>query len=164
MDSLQKNRGAIKVNVSHPYPTFLLVSVFTNMEHLFFSECTVGINMVSGYVETVFEDEKVAPASPSPGLEIYSKDLGYGHDLRLLTIHNQILHTFLMEHFGHPYSPFLWAVAHEQESDGFWERAIVLSFQKYMNGRGVDPILENYEKELRKVKGAARKLLDFTYE
>jgi hypothetical protein len=138
------------------------------IEKLFFNECIVSVNMENGYVETVFDDKTYAPALPIINSEslYYAKDLGYGEDIKIMTIHNQILHTFLMENWGHNYSPLLWSIAHNREyEDAFWEKAEVLSFQKFMNVHKLDPLLDNGEesrKELKKLTQRARRLLEFT--
>lgn len=137
------------------------------MEKLFFQECLVSVDPLSGYVETVFDDNATAPALPllDPTSLFYSHDLGYGEDVKMMTIHNQILHTFLMERIGYEFSPMLWAVAHHEiYEDEFWEKALVLSFQKYLNNREPDLILKDIIDEIKKLKGPARKLLEFTYD
>ena len=147
-----------------PFPPSLYL---LNMEKLFFQECVVDIDPLSGYIETVFDDQATAPAKPlnDPISLFYSRDLGYGADIRLMTIHNQILHTFLMEACGFPCSPTLWGVAHQRPyEEEHWEKAFVLSFQKYLNNREPDLILKDMLDGVKKLKGPARKLLEFTYD
>lgn len=147
-----------------PFPPSLY---YFCMETLFFNSCTVDVDPHRGYVETLFDDKTSVPALPlyNPISLFYSRDLGYGEDVKLMTIHNQILHTFLMESAGFPYSPTLWATAHQEPCEvEYWERALVLSFQKFLNNREPDLILKDIIDELKKLKGPARKLLEFTYE
>jgi hypothetical protein len=58
---------------------------------------------------------------------------------------HEVLHTWLCELFGLPYSPTLWAVAHEN-AEGCapdWaqaqEESLVLSFQAYLNDSAAEP-------------------------
>ena len=137
------------------------------MEKLYFQECVVAVDPKEGYVETVFDDNCSVPAKPlnDPISLFYSHDLGYGENTKLMIIHNQILHTFLMESCGFAVSPTLWGIAHQRPyEDEHWERALVLSFQKYLNNREPDLILKDILGELKKLKGPARTLLEFTYD
>lgn len=122
------------------------------METLFFNGCIVKVFPETGYTETRYDDNSFVPAMPNydPASFFTANDLGYGVNTKLMTIHHEILHTFLAEKIGLPHSPTLWAVAHNFGSgcvpvEKQWEEeALVLSYQKYLNVAEVEPPLENY--------------------
>jgi hypothetical protein len=135
------------------------------METLIFDNCHVSIYPETGYTRTFFEDETFAPCLPTPSpLNIYlGKNLGYGDNLRAMIIHHEILLTFLAESKGLDFSPALWSIAHDLGENTWEEEALVLSFQKYLNTREVEPPVENFLKEtdlkLKKIKEEALKLI-----
>ncbi len=144
------------------------------MEKLFFNKCVVEVWPENGYTQTLFDDGTKVPAFPNE-TESYlhtMKELGYEQP-KIMTMHHEILHTFLAEAEGLEYSPTLWAVAHKDEynpekyNDYLYEEATVLSFQKYLNDLPKDPILaemaEKYRWNLRLLKKDAKNLLDFTF-
>src|SRR5690348_2647013 len=85
---------------------------------LWFKNCLVRLEE-SGFTETMFADGTRVPAYPSGLAEQteMSRRLGYGGDVKRMCREHEVLHTWLCELFGLPYSPTLWAVAHGQ-SDG----------------------------------------------
>lgn len=122
------------------------------METLFFNSCLVKIFPETGYIETRYDDDSVARVIPNYNeIEFFTaKSLGYENNIKLMTIHHEILHTYLAEKIGLPYSPTLWAVAHNFGSgcapieEQWQEEALVLSYQKYLNKKEIEPPLENY--------------------
>lgn len=141
-----------------------------------FSSCLSKIKVENAYIETIFEDDTKVPALPqyNPVSLFTSHDLGYEDDIKRMTIDHELLHTFLSEFAGLKYSPTLWSVAHQQnlEVEGvieIWrqyeEEALVLSFQKYLKKKVVEPPLEYYlsvvKTPVRKLKVEALTLLDF---
>src|SRR5947209_2625946 len=85
---------------------------------LTFKNCVVRLEE-SGFTETVFPDGTRVPAYPTgcPDQLKMAKALGYDADLARMCREHEVLHTWLCELFGLPYSPTLWAVAHNQ-ADG----------------------------------------------
>lgn len=137
---------------------------------LAFKNCVVRMEK-SGFTETVFRDGSRVPAYPT-GLadqrEI-GKRLGYGCDLARMCREHEVLHTWLCELFGLPYSPTLWAVAHGQ-AEGcapLWaqqeEESLVLAFQALLNNAAADShVLKSLTDRgisLDDLKGQARELL-----
>ena len=100
----------------------------------------------SGFTETRFPDGTRVPAYPSglPEQAQMSRRLGYGADVMRMCREHEVLHTWLCELFGLPYSPTLWAVAHDNAGGCApdWaqreEEALVLSFQAYLNGAAAE--------------------------
>src|SRR5690348_11324108 len=138
---------------------------------LTFKNCVVRADLNLGYTETIFRDGSLVPAYPT-GLADQMQtahQLGYGDDLSRMCREHEILHTWLCEQFGLPYSPTLWAVAHGQTqgSAPIWaqqeEEALVLSFQASLNDSPHDRRpLENIPKHgmrLDDLKRQARTLL-----
>lgn len=118
-----------------------------------FENCITVVKPDNGYCETLFDDRSIAPSLPI--YNNYNKwislDLGYpkgNKGIKLMTIHREILYTFISESFGKDYSERLWAVAHHAPPSELClfeeEEALVLSFQKYLNTDKaiIDPILE----------------------
>lgn len=108
-----------------------------------FRNCIVRMGYNGWYTETVFHDGTKVSATPTrtPEQMETALRLGYGEDVAALCREHEILHTWLCERFGLPYSPTLWAVAHGQ-GDGCValhhqqeEETLVLAFQAYLNGR-----------------------------
>ena len=144
-----------------------------------FKNTLVNLTLETGYVETLFpEDDTKCPSIPqynTPEIKT-AEELGYGtrmEDVKRMTIEHEILHTFLCESCGLPYSPTLWSVAHNQDRSvegviDIWrqyeEEALILSFQKYLNTKMVEPPLEHYQEvtklKLRDLKYDALKVLD----
>lgn len=136
----------------------------TNQIPFFFDNCMAVVEPAKHYTETIFDDKTKVPALPefTESYKWHARDLGYFdkyHDndektaLGLMSIHHELLHTFLSESAGFPYSPTLWSVAHDQTGPGcipiyrqYEEEALVLSFQKYLNTELVDPVVENFTK------------------
>ncbi|MBV9866237.1 MAG: hypothetical protein JO316_12865 [Abitibacteriaceae bacterium] len=109
---------------------------------LTFKNCWVHIDDELHYLQTVFRDGATVTCVPD-----WVKDaetaarLGYGQGraavLALWREHDP-LHTFLAEAQGLPYSPTLWAVAHQDDPENIppWaqlaEEEFVMNFQKFM--------------------------------
>lgn len=112
-----------------------------------FKNCFVRAELNVGYTETVFADGSLVPAYPdgTPEQRLTSLRLGYGDDLARMCREHEVLHTWLCERFGLPYSPTLWAVAHGQQAGCAprWaqeqEEALVLAFQACLNNASFDP-------------------------
>jgi hypothetical protein len=137
---------------------------------LTFKNCVVRLEE-SGFTETRFADGTRVPAYPTglPEQAELSRRLGYGADVMRMCREHEVLHTWLCELFGLPYSPTLWAVAHEN-AEGCapdWaqreEESLVLSFQAYLNDSPVDlkylRSLQDRGMSLDGLKGEARELL-----
>jgi hypothetical protein len=110
-----------------------------------FKNCVVRLEE-SGFTETVFPDGTRVPAYPTgcPDQLDMAEKLGYGPDLARMCREHEILHTWLCELFGLPYSPTLWAVAHGQ-AEGCApvraqqeEESLVLAFQALLNDAAAD--------------------------
>jgi hypothetical protein len=94
---------------------------------------------------THFPDGAEVPAQPNidPARLQMAHDLGYGDDMRalwLMTVHHEILHTWIAVIQGYADSATLWHVAHNvKPTPGLMgkEEALVLAFQKYLRS-GVD--------------------------
>lgn len=123
------------------------------------------------YTETRFYDNSRVPALANNDPESLktAKDLGY-KDTAKMSREHEILHTFLSEKCGLPYSPTLWSVAHDQENCipvhvQYEEEAAILGFQKYLNLAVIDEYLDKMVKEnnldLLVTEKEARKILEF---
>ncbi len=123
------------------------------MATLFFNNCQVLIAKDSGWIDTKFEDGTEVSTVPYDDIvtRYRSEELGYGQNFAKMVWDNQILHTFLSEKIGLPYSPCLWSIAHNFSGDGcvsfdeqYKEEALVLSYQKYINTKKIEPPLEEF--------------------
>lgn len=108
------------------------------------------------WTETVFRDGTRVTAMPEEGEDyrLQAEDLGYsGEDAAAnMSREHELLHTFLADRLRDGgASPTLWAVAHEQTGmiAPVWEQeeeeALVLAFQRYMNGREPDDEIHRLE-------------------
>ena len=126
--------------------------------------CYVRYYPATRFTDTIYPDGTHVPASPEDSA--YYRDmaqrLGYGADVAACCREHEILHTFLAEAQGLPYSPLLWAIAHQQEEDiPLWQReseeAVIIEFQRYLNG--ADPQTIQMPSVLFEVRGQALRLL-----
>ncbi len=142
-------------------------------ETLVFNNCLVTVLTDNGYVQTTFDDNTFVPALPllDPTNLFLAQTLGYKDDIKKMTMDHEILHTYLSETIGLDYSPTLWTLAHHSvglscvSQETQWiEDALVLSFQRYLNTKDVEPPLENYLFEntliLRRVRDNALRLIE----
>jgi hypothetical protein len=79
-----------------------------------FSHCRLDYWPQYDYAETVFEDGASVAACPmhTGQYRATARDLGYGSDLALMSLHHEFMHSFLAEIISGSYSPTLWNVAH----------------------------------------------------
>ena len=106
-----------------------------------FKNCTFVVDFDHSYAETRFPDGSKVPAVPHDTDEYRenARKYGYGSDTAALSREHEFLHTWLAEEQGKPYSPTLWAVAHEFAEgtaalhEQYAEEDIVLKFQRYIN-------------------------------
>jgi hypothetical protein len=106
----------------------------------------VEIDAVSEYVETTFYDGAKVPACPHRRNDYRRTafDLGYGSDVARLNAEHDPVHTWLAHRMGLPYSPVLWAVAHDalHLDDYGREEDLVLAFQRCLNTGECRPPLQ----------------------
>lgn len=113
-----------------------------------FRNCEVRIFPETQYLETRFHDGSVAGATRECVLNnlTYAQHLGYP-DCWTAVVSHEIAHTYISEQLGHPYSPTLFAVAHNYIDDTaayeerLWEEALVLAVERYMRTGYLLPIL-----------------------
>jgi hypothetical protein len=112
------------------------------------NEVRVGANFIRCWPDqrhlcTVLPDGAEVPASPNhtPADVALAHELGYPSTWEL-TLAHEVCHTYLAVEMGAECSPVLWWVAHqdswdEHEQNMFQiEEAVVLDFQRALNGRG----------------------------
>jgi hypothetical protein len=92
-----------------------------------------------GYVETCFHDGTMCVGShegndPEQYAET-ARRAGYGDDVRRMACHNDLLHSWLAERAGLPFSPALWGTAHQRWYPG-WEaeESVVFGLQCLLHG------------------------------
>lgn len=135
-----------------------------------FKHCRVEVDLMGKHAVTIFEDGTRVHAAPHHNDEQRqtARRLGYGDDLAAMCREHEVLHTWLCERFGMPYSHTLWAVAHDQGPGCLpihhqhGEEALVLAFQAYLNGRPADPALDSLTErgeDLEQLKAEALALL-----
>jgi hypothetical protein len=133
----------VEALVSAPAP---LVWTFTGCEVREYPE-----QGESGYLVTVFADGAECPATRDHTMENadYARHLGYAAVRDALREH-ELAHAATAEWLGFPYSPTLWAVAHDfgpgtaPYEQMLHEEALVLDFQRYMQTGEVGPALNPY--------------------
>ena len=129
-----------------------------------FSSCYVRYFPATHFTETIFPDGASVPAAPT-STDYYcdmAHRLGYGSDLAACSREHEILHTFLAEAQGLPYSDVMWAIAHGTEGEiPLWQReceeGVVMDFQRYLNG--TDPHLLDLPDSLFALRDQALQLL-----
>jgi hypothetical protein len=108
------------------------------MKEIYFSNCVVRVYPENRYLETVFDDGRIVPASPqdNDSYRQTAREYGYGEDTFRLCLHHEILHTLLAELRDEVYSPVLRAVAEgrTQENQDQWsqEEERVMKFHKLL--------------------------------
>jgi hypothetical protein len=111
---------------------------------LWFPSCRVDIE--DAYVETTFFDGAKVPAVPHERnyYRLTAYDVGYGSDVVRLNAEHDPLHTWLAHRLGLPYSPVLWAVAHDTLHLGDFgrEEDLCLAFQRCLNTGECLPALQ----------------------
>lgn len=91
-----------------------------------------------GYVETRFSDGTICVGSHEGNdPEQYAETAlraGYGDDVQRMACENDLLHSWLSERAGMPFSPALWGTAHKRWYP-FWEdeERIVFAMQCLLN-------------------------------
>ena len=100
-----------------------------------FPGCSVLVDEEQQYIETRFPDGTKVPAAPNIDNDsVYTAwDLGYEGDTWAMTRDHELAHTWLAFLAGHPHSPVLWRVAHEEGLSEDWvreEEARVLEWQR----------------------------------
>lgn len=117
-----------------------------------FPGCELRAYPSTRYVETVFRDASKAPAtrdSTMQNLE-YAQHLGY-EDTWAALLEHEIGHTLISMRLGFPYSPTLFAVAHDYApgtapyEEQLYEEALVLAVQRFSRTGEVLPILKHPE-------------------
>lgn len=116
--------------------------------------CACRIDEETRHVVTVFSDGAEAHAERDCMTQNrgYAELLGYSGDDACWNalVEHELLHSWLWQRLGRPYSEVLWAVAHGVNSGTderipyhvqLLEESIVLSFQRYLNTGLVDPPL-----------------------
>ena len=106
-----------------------------------FRGCYVRYFPATCCTETIYPDGTLVPAAPAD-TESYrgmALSLGYRGNAAACCREHELLHTFLAEAQGLPYSIVLWALAHgTEEAIPLWQReneeSVVLNFQRYLNG------------------------------
>lgn len=72
----------------------------------------------NGYIETRFDDGTVCQGSPvgndQASYASTAERAGYGANVNLMAVENDLLHSFLAERAGMPFSPTLWGTAHKR--------------------------------------------------
>lgn len=103
---------------------------------------SIVVDYAEGYIETRFDDGTVCRGSHVQGTPekdaAYAETArraGYGTDVRLMAVENDLLHTFLCTRAGMPFSPALWGTAHQR----WWpwweaEEAAVFALQCLLHG------------------------------
>jgi hypothetical protein len=128
-------------------------------------ECTICIWPAEQRLETRFLSEKHVPATPNtdPTSVARAEALGYGADTWLMSLHHEILHTWLAVMQGKPYSPTLCCVAWDiHPPPGLFhdEECVVLAFQAYLQVGRWDAWLDHLAPlDLPTLAQAARVLL-----
>jgi hypothetical protein len=103
-----------------------------------FQHCRLEVDHADRYMETVFEDGSVAPARPNfePSDITRAHDLGYDGDTWQMTLDHELMHTWVAEMMGQPYSVILWNVAHGGKNrwppGGKEEEGYVTSMQRFL--------------------------------
>jgi hypothetical protein len=117
------------------------------------------------YAETLFPDGTRVPAVPHTTKQYRqtAERLGYGDDVAALSREHEFIHSFLCQRQGLPYSPTLWAVAHNHGKGCIslakqrMEESVVLAFQRYLNGD--ESAAAELPEEIRALRPEALRLL-----
>jgi hypothetical protein len=90
-----------------------------------FPGCWVHIDNDARFLQTAFPDGRRLTSVPMPEKDVVTaKNYGYGDDWLRLWQEHDLLHHWVATLFGHPYSPTIWSVCHEDHPDALpqWAR------------------------------------------
>lgn len=90
-----------------------------------FPGCWFHIDEAAPFAQSYFPDGRVVTSIPVPEKDMATaRAYGYGENAFGLWREHDLLHHWVATQFGHPYSPTIWSVCHEDHPDALphWAR------------------------------------------